>query len=565
MKHKKFILTASALALLGMGGYFGISYSLPLITSQLIRKNGFPEARVDHFYLTPTGIMIDHISLDSNDFSSIETIIITMNWFDFIRNRRIEALTIKDISLTAELDDAGHLKIAGWDATLPKSSQNSALLPIHSILLQGITVDLDTPQGDIRLQGKLSLNTPNATDSIAEQKIQYAIWGQQHQLSFDTKGSGKILSNGDMFFTTTLNEGRINLPNLELSRASGELTIEKSTKANTPVYKGKLVAGRINTLGALLQNVTINLDTSNAESLYFKTSPAGYKDITFTGRWITSAESHLQFTINSAKSIDVIDLLAPEYHDQISSWLTTADPLSLTLTAPIASLRDNQKKATYELQLGTSQTERQLQASGELIYDSQKETSLLNLKETHLSIARGQIDISPFSIRSDAPENEPISTLLTITSVDMEELAKIADVKGLKAKGRLSGTVPITSSEKGITLGHGQFLSQGSGSFAYTPDEFPPSLQGDDARMETVRKTLSDFRFSKFSVRMSGSLDDKMKTSLSAEGHNPTLGDRPIHLNLNLDGDLGAVLKQTFHTIDFKDKIRDQVNAKDQK
>src|SRR3989338_2179567 len=556
MNKKKLLLSVTGLALLGGGIYFGLAYSLPLITSQIIRQNGFPAARVQNFYVTPTGVMIDHISLDSNDFSTIDNINITMNWFDFIKDRKIKSLIIKDISLTAELDEAGHFKIAGWDATLPQSGGNgSSLLPLQSVLLQGITVDLDTPQGDIRVEGKLSLDTP----SNKEQNIQYAIWGQQHQLSFDTKGSGKISSNGDMSFTTTLNEGRLNLPSLELSRASGELTVQKPAGGKVPVYKGQLIAGKINTLGALLQNVTVNLDTSKPEALYFKTSPAGYKDITLTGRWVTTPESRLEFTLNSAKSLDVVEVVAPDKHDQFSSWIKDANPLSITLTAPIASLQDNLKKATYQVHLGTDKTPRQFVSTGNIVYDTEKWSALLDFEKTNISIAGGDIDISPFSFPSDYDGTPPLSLSLKVTSDDMGKLADLADVKGLNAKGRLSGTIPVTYSKDGIIFGSGSLKSDGAGTFAYTPDQFPASLQGDDPRMETVRKTLSDFRFSKFSVDMSGSVDDKMKTSISAEGTNPALGERPIHLNLNLDGDLGAVLKQTLQTVDFGGKIRDQM------
>lgn len=561
MNKKRLILSVAGLALLGGGLYFGLAYSLPLVASQIIRQNGFPGARVANLYVTPTGVMIDHISLDSNDFSTIDNIIITMNWVDFLKDRKIKSVTVKDISLTAELDDAGHLKIAGWDATLPHSSGDSALFPVNSVLLQGVTVDLDTPQGDIRIEGKLSLDTPNDK----EQNVQYAIWGQQHQLSFDTKGSGKISSGGEMSFTTTLNEGRLNLANLELSRASGELTIQKPAEGGLPVYRGQLIAGKINTLGALLQNVNINLDTTKAEALYFRTSPAGYKDIAVTGRWMTTPESHLEFILTSARSLDVVELLAPENHDDFSSWFKDADPLSVTLTAPITSLQDNKKSAAYQVSLGTDKTPRQFTTTGKIVYDIAEGNALLDLQKTNISIAGGKIDVSPFSVSSDYAGIPPLSLSLKVASVDMGKLASLADVKGLNAKGRLSGVIPVTYSKDGIVFGKGSLKSDGSGTFAYTPDQFPQSLQGDDPRMETVRKTLSDFRFSKFSIDMSGSVDDKMKTSLSAEGTNPALGDRPIHLNLNLDGDLGAVLKQTLQTIDFSGKIHERKNPETEK
>ncbi len=191
MKNKLLIAT-SILALSGVGIYLGAGYAIKPIATELIRQNGFPEATITSISLIPSGLIVENISLDGHDFSTIDDIMISLDWVKFLKTKEIQLLKIKDISLTGELDSLGHLKIAGWDATLPKSNTSSGLFPIQSVLLQGVTVDLDTPYGDIRLQSKLSLQTTGTT----QQTIEFAVWGQQHQLSFDAKGSGYFSSNG---------------------------------------------------------------------------------------------------------------------------------------------------------------------------------------------------------------------------------------------------------------------------------------------------------------------------------------------------------------------------------
>lgn len=547
MTKKKLLISAASLALLGVGGYFGLAYTLPLAASQMIRKNGFPEARVDNLYVAPTGIIIDHIALDSNDFSTVDTIYVTLNWFDLILHQKIESISVKDISLTAELDEAGHFKIAGWDATLPSSSGASSLLPLQSILLQGITLDLDTPQGDIRIEGKLSLDT----QSKDQQLVQYALWGQQHQLSFDVKGTGKIFANGNISLSSTLNDGRLNLPNIELSRASGQLDIQKNAGNTPPVYKGQLIAGKINTLGALLQNVNVTLDTTQNKAVFFETSPAGYKDITVKGTWMTQPVSHVEFNVQSAKSMDIVELLAPDDTKKYQSLLGKADPFNLSISAPLASLQSDTKAANYTFMAGNETSPQKIAANGSVSYNAANDLKTISFTTANLGIAGGTISASPFTVASDMSTQKPTDILLTISSVNMDELAKLADIDGLHAKGKLSGTLPVTYSKDGIVFGDGNLKNEGLGTFAYTPANFPPSLQGDDTRMQTVRQTLSDFRFTKLNIGMSGAIDGKMKTTLNAEGKNPALGDRPIQLNLNLDGDLGAVIKQTFKFVDI--------------
>lgn len=549
---KKLLIATSVFAIIGAGFYFGSGYAVNPLATQFIRQNGFPEANISSISMIPSGVMIEKISLDGHDFSTVDNIVISLNWMDFLKNRRINSVEIKDISITAELDADGHLKIAGWDATLPKSNPSSGLFPIQSLLLHGVTVDLDTPQGDIRLQGKLSLETPTPS----EQNIEYALWGQQHQLSFDAKGSGKILSNGDMNFSTTLNEGRLNLPNIELSRASGEINFKKSNQYPTPHFTGKLLAGKINTVGALLQNVVIDLDTTKPESLTFKTSPAGFKDIEIEGKWVTSEDSYLHLTLTSLKTMDVIEVLYPDEVKNFKPWVANANPMALSIKIPISSLQSDKKKASFNLSLGKKKSDMNFLTNGLVTYTPQNQETNIQFEKTELQIAGGKMTSSPFALDLRNSEIAPLSLTLSVQSVNMAELSQLADIDGLAVEGYLSGTIPLTYSDKGIVFGDGLLTSDSDGLFAYKPAHFPPSFQGDDERMQIVRDALSDFKFSKLSFDVSGAFDKKMKTTLTAEGKNPALGDRPIKLNLNLDGDLGAVIKQTLQAGDIADKIR---------
>lgn len=553
---RKILISVSALALVS-GVVFGSGYAVKPLATQFIRQNGFPEASLSSLSFTPTGLFIEHIALDKNDFSSVDNVSIGFQWFDFLKSRKIESLTIKDISLTCELDEAGHFKIAGWDATLPEGDSSSSLIPIQSLLLQGVTLDIETTQGDIRVQGKLSLDT----SSNDTQTVQYAIWGQQHQISFDTTGTGKLSANGAMSFSTTINDGRINLDGLELSRASGWLDYSRADSQAVPAYSGQLVAGKVNTLGALLQNVTVTLDTTKEEALFFKTSPAGHSDISVTGRWITSPKNELELIVDSQSAHELVELISPDNAKTMQPWLKNANPLSLSLFMPIESLRDNKKDASYKLQLGNKGSAVTLYSSGHAIYDAETAISHLQIDKTNISIAGGNISLSPFNLSTDYDGKKPLDIMLTLQSIQMDELAKLSDIKGLKASGTLSGTVPVSYSDKGLIFGQGLIQSDGKGVFSYIPDNFPPALQGDDERMQTVRDVLSDFHFTVLSAEVSGPFSSKMKTTLKAEGINPAFGERPIKLNLNLDGDLGGVIQQTLQAGDIGSKIGSQISG----
>jgi hypothetical protein len=539
---KKLLLSLASLTIIGGAIVWGSGYAVIPLANQIIRQNGFPEARISGLTMTPNGAMIQHIALDRNDFSTIDNINIGFDWIDFLKTGQIQSLDIKDISLTCELDEKNQFKIAGWDATLPHSSSQGALLPLHSLLLQGVTLDVETSQGNIRIEGKLSVDTT----ANEKQTLHYAIWGQQHQLSFDAQGSGEILKDGPLSLSTTINDGRVNFPNLEISRAAGQFNFYKTTPRSIPKYSGKFLAGKVNTMGALLQNVTLDLDTTKADSLYFKTSPAGHKNINFTGKWVIQPTNQLEFTVNSADTMEFLKLVHPESEDDLKPWLSHANPLTLSIIAPIQTLQGADKNMSYTILFGDKKSAITFLSSGAATYSTETGTADISAAKTIFSIGDGTISISPFKISSPVNQDTPLQADLTFTNVNMEKLATISNIDGLTAKGVLNGIIPITYSKKdGVVFGKGNLQSVGDGLFSYRPSSFPGALRGDDTRMKTVRQALSDFHFTHFSATVSGPFSGKMKTTISAEGLNPIFGDRPIKLNLNLDGDLGNVIEQT--------------------
>jgi hypothetical protein len=79
--------------------------------------------------------------------------------------------------------------------------------------------------------------------------------------------------------------------------------------------------------------------------------------------------------------------------------------------------------------------------------------------------------------------------------------------------------------------------------------------------MQTVRTALSDFRYSAFEVSIEGSLDGSLKTGLKAVGKNPTFEDRPINLNINLEGALLPALQQALQPGRIADNIEKSISG----
>jgi len=76
-----------------------------------------------------------------------------------------------------------------------------------------------------------------------------------------------------------------------------------------------------------------------------------------------------------------------------------------------------------------------------------------------------------------------------------------------------------------------------------------------------VRSALSDFRYDSIEVRIDGALNGDMKTSLKATGKNPLFENRPINLNINLEGALAPALEQALQPEKIAARIEKSVTG----
>lgn len=652
LSRRSKIILSSVVVMGGLGSLIAVSPTViitPLVEKK-IQANGFPKAQVSGLALTPNGLIIDHISLDGDDFSTVDNVSVDFNWGDFIYHRQLERVSVKNISLAADLDDEGHYKISGWDASLPSSDNSSTLLPVPEIVLQGVTLDVATSQGDIRIQGKAAVNTPDPQQQV----VQYNVWAQQKQLSFNVSGKANLTAAGGISGNITLDDARLDIAPYEISRTSGYIDFSRASPNASWVTRGHVVAGRVNAYETLLQNIDLTFDSTKDEALKFKSSPSGHADITLSG-WLTKPAHRVVANISGQKLNEALALLPTPLSSDITDWTTKIVPYDITAEASFADLMAATKKITVDAKLGNVpvsadieidaaaksfqaklqannikassladilplQEEQQLDLTRGALsvtaniksgYDDKadhplKGEALLSLKsvdgtwkDLHLTsvtgdirlkdivapafdgtqsltfgiaskdgttqlgtgtikfsgavkdglsidlfkanISGGTLSMSPFIL---PVADKKAKSDLALEHVDIGPLIDFADVDGLTGSGTISGKIPLTFSKNKISIGAATINNDSDGTFAFAPESYPKSLSGDDARMQTVREALKDFHYSKLSLDIDGPLDGKMTSNFQAEGTNPVFGERPIHLNLNLEGDIGPVLQK---------------------
>ncbi len=162
--------------------------------------------------------------------------------------------------------------------------------------------------------------------------------------------------------------------------------------------------------------------------------------------------------------------------------------------------------------------------------------------------AGGAVSLAP--VTYDPVQGAPDTVTLRISELDMAQLVELSQVEDLKVTGKLSGNATFSTDPDNFSVTDGRLENSGPGVIHYNPDDYPPFLEGQDQRMQIVRDAVTRFEYDELTLDFSGAVNGDMDARLHAKGFNRALfGDRPIHLNLNMEGAVPALFGQGTLTV----------------
>lgn len=213
--------------------------------------------------------LIEDIRLDADGFSTIENLQADFTLPDF----KIKRLIVDNAVLTGNLDESGAIEITGFPP-LSRLLDPSALP--DEIIIQGVRLELITLQGGIRIEGKASITRT----SSGNYSISAVIWGQQHQLKFNSQWQGIWEPDGSFSLDAELNDGGFHLDNLMASRINGWLAVEGMVGAPLESHSGQINIGNLNLGGMPYRNPVITWQVDPARSdIIVKGQSAGHPGV----------------------------------------------------------------------------------------------------------------------------------------------------------------------------------------------------------------------------------------------------------------------------------------------
>ena len=264
----------------------------------------------------------------------------------------------------------------------------------------------------------------------------------------------------------------------------------------------------------------------------------------------------LRGTLSCPETLAVCDLKLPETPLSAAQVTTLAEPL---LAAQGLTLTDGAVQLSASARLADNKIETSLLARSEnldLMWQNLKLSDaqltltrspdgLLTLSGAQATALQGTLAIDKLTM---TPRGEG-SGVIKIDNIDLGDLGRLASVSGLDLSGKLAGTLPLSLRAGEWVAGSDARLTSAGGMLHYAPASYPSFLAGDDERLDTLRQALHDYAFDELSLAFSGPLTGEIKVTLAAKGRNENLfGDRPIHINLNIEGPLAPTLRHLLPT-----------------
>lgn len=137
---------------------------------------------------------------------------------------------------------------------------------------------------------------------------------------------------------------------------------------------------------------------------------------------------------------------------------------------------------------------------------------------------------------------QPQTLALQVQGLELQELLKVYPAEGLAGNATIDGQLPIHFANGELYIEAGQLKARQPGVLQFQSEKIHALGQSNPA-MRLVADALEDFHFSLLSSGLSYDQSGKLLLNVRLEGQNPDVEKgRPIHLNINLEEDIPALL-----------------------
>lgn len=138
--------------------------------------------------------------------------------------------------------------------------------------------------------------------------------------------------------------------------------------------------------------------------------------------------------------------------------------------------------------------------------------------------------------------SRPQKIFLHLQGIELQELFRVYPTEGLAGHGIIDGQLPLHIEPDALYIQAGQLQAREPGVLQFQSEKIQ-ALGRSNPAMQIVADALDDFHFNLLSSGLSYDQSGKLILNVRLEGQNPDVEKgRPIHLNINLEEDIPALL-----------------------
>jgi hypothetical protein len=154
--------------------------------------------------------------------------------------------------------------------------------------------------------------------------------------------------------------------------------------------------------------------------------------------------------------------------------------------------------------------------------------------------------------------------VLEVEGVDLAQLLALVKLDGLSGTGRLSGRLPLRLRPGRIEIEDAVLAaSEEGGRVRYRPQGQALALGAAGGyALDDLLAALADFQYEKLELRVDGDAHETLVVNVALHGANPAhRGAQPYHLNLNVEGRLGDLVRQGSAAYQIPGRIEERLRA----
>lgn len=185
---------------------------------------------------------------------------------------------------------------------------------------------------------------------------------------------------------------------------------------------------------------------------------------------------------------------------------------------------------------------------------------LVRVQQFSAQLLGGHARSGPFMLDFGREKN---TFVVQLEQIKLNEIMKLEQQQGLAGSGMLDGQVPVEITRDNIEVTQGKLSARApGGAIRYVPTEKVLLLAKTNPSVKMIIDALSNFQYHVLDVTSDYKPGGDLNLEVHLEGENPDWqSGQPIHLNLNLEENIPALLR----SLQLSDEITDRVRKSYQK